>query len=131
MKIYTLDYSKWRAGGASCLFSAIGTGPTQMLNAQGFMCCLGQFAIQDGFSKEEILNKNSPAFLKKSYKFFIEDATPEFGFSNNSLSEALMTLNDDPLTTWRQKIFEMHALLKEHGIKLIVINTPEPINLID
>lgn len=130
MKTLTLDYSKWRAGGTSVFSSKeneIGQGDTRLLNESGFMCCLGQFALQCDFSVEEIIRKNGPCDLRKEMPLFNQSG--EYGFVNTSLACKCIGINDDRTTTYKQKIFSLHRLLKEHGIELIVINTPEPINL--
>lgn len=129
----TLDYELWRAGGGSELFphgNMIGCGNTRLLNKSGFMCCLGQFSLQCGFTKDEIIDVDEPCELEKEMPLFNEGMNDKFGgFSNTALARECIRINDDRLTTYQQKIFSLHSLLKEHGIKLKVINTPEPINL--
>ncbi len=61
MKKYILDYSTWRCGDDGV--NKVGYGTTMLLNKEGYMCCLGQFCIQEGASKEKILEKAEPIDL--------------------------------------------------------------------
>ena len=67
---FTIDRSKWRCGGDD----GKGWGETQLLNEEGFMCCLGQCSLQSGLSEEEIYRLGEPAFVNGySDNIFKED----------------------------------------------------------
>ena len=55
---FRIDRSKWRCGDESS--KAKGLGPTQLLNDQGFMCCLGHVELQLGLSEDQIKGKHYP-----------------------------------------------------------------------
>lgn len=132
MKTLTLNYAVWRAGSGYDIFphkNMIGKGRTRLLNKYGFMCCLGQFSLQCGFTKDEILNLSKPCELRKQMLGFNVNCHSEFGSTNTELSNRLMEINDDIYTTWQQKLKLISIALKEHDYELNVINTPEPINL--
>ena len=56
-KTYTVDCRTWRAGGDGN--NKVGEGLTRLLNQLGFMCCLGQCALQEGVSAND-LRKDIP-----------------------------------------------------------------------
>lgn len=57
-KTLTLDLKKWRCGGDYGVKgeSSLGRGETELLNKQGCMCCLGQFAEQAGINRKDLRN---------------------------------------------------------------------------
>ena len=69
MKKLILDYYKWRCGGdgegkKGC---SLGKGYTQLLNNEGFMCCLGQFSFQlnENIKEQDILEYGEPGEIDK------------------------------------------------------------------
>lgn len=58
-KKFVIDRSKWRSG--SMGEHAIGKGNTEMLNEQGYMCCLGQICKQLEVQDHLLLGVLTPA----------------------------------------------------------------------
>lgn len=109
-----LDYSKWRCGGEGVY--SIGHGDTQLLNAEGFLCCLGQFGQQCGIPDEDLLGNEEP----------IECCTsiPLFEGSGRDFVIDAIDINDSEKTTPEEKIDALMWRLAEEGIELEVINKP-------
>lgn len=53
-----IDRSKWRCGGEGV--GRIGEGSTELLNKEGYMCCLGFACLRAGLSKKTILRVARP-----------------------------------------------------------------------
>lgn len=58
MKQLIIDRSKWRTGGEG--YRHTGIGDTQLLNDDGYMCCLGFYCLQAGIPSEDILGVGEP-----------------------------------------------------------------------
>ena len=125
---YILDYSTWRCGGD--VDGHLGEGQTALLNEEGYMCCLGQFALQiEGVEEKNILNEGEPGELGKQYDpVFVKkeevEYDDEYEYSNTELADELIKINDAHETTPRYKINEIKKALKKQGHELEVINTP-------
>jgi hypothetical protein len=63
--VLTIQRSKWRRGGDRgwSRDSQIGSGPTRLLNDEGFMCCLGFDALACGLTEDQIRNRHYPSSL--------------------------------------------------------------------
>ena len=138
MTDFVLDVSKWRCGGSICTSNlVIGEGDTKLLNEEGYMCCLGQFAEQAGFVKDLLMNVNYPDMilrytdresLTESQKDYL-DIFVVNGFMTK-LSMELSQLNDAGISTYQDlvdKIESIKNLLTEHGYTLNVVNMPSGI----
>lgn len=123
-KIYTLNVAKWRCGGYS-EENQLGQGFTEMVNKQGYSCCLGQFASRK-VPKKNLLEMSTPADVAHSagtlYDTAFVSADPYGHYSSTSLACTLMEINDDQETTPEEKITEIRKLLKTCGFQLRVIN---------
>lgn len=134
-----LDYSKWRCGEGGAY--PVGNGKTQLLNNEGFMCCLGMWSLQCGAQIDELLNKGEPNELKTLIPLFAEEETWEFeeinpetgefekytgsdGKSTSRLASLAIGINDEKETTPEHKIELLKELLSTEGIQLEVINKP-------
>ena len=117
MSHYKLDVSTWRCGNPAFPPSYIGKGDTFMLNDEGYMCCLGQFAKQKNVSDEHLLKKSTPMGVDIKYD-------PAFCLSdrNTRLSRILMDINDCILTTPKEKVISIQKELENYGHTLTVIN---------
>ncbi len=60
LKVVRVDRRKWKNGYR-------GMGSSLLLNAEGFMCCLGFAAKRLGYSDEEILDQGAPYVLSPGY----------------------------------------------------------------
>ncbi len=63
--------SKWSSGGDGHF--STGIGPTRMLNSEGYMCCLGQFAQQVGVKEQNLLGKTTPDHVAKHLDKIYDD----------------------------------------------------------
>lgn len=128
MKILTLDYATWRSGEDGAY--SIGEGMTSLLNSRGFMCCLGQWCLQLGADKTDIVSRGEPGEVQKVieglniFEKMNDDDEEATQYSNTSFSTQAMSINDETETTAEEKIELLTALCKEHGFELRVINKP-------
>ena len=120
-KTLTLDLSTWRCGGVNNVLPyGLGRGDTELLNNKNYMCCLGQFALQLGMKREDILYVGTPLEVGKSIPLLSNRR--EGGLSNTVLSSNCMIINDNELTTIDEKILLIRKELKKKGITLRVKN---------
>lgn len=129
---YVLDYSLWRCGGDVTEVSkegetALGVGQvTRMLNKQGRMCCLGQFAIQKGVPEQTLLKGGaSPRIVADTLGERYDPLFVTEGAKNTGLSDVLMYINDESHTPLFEKFSLIRKKLGAHGKKLVAINTPK------
>lgn len=131
---YILDIAEWRCGGDpweenTCW--AMGSGETALLNGEGFMCCLGQFACQvisedDADATGHSFPYNLARALEKAYDLnFVEpdgmlDGSPMF--QDTKLASDCAKINDDEYLTVFQKVQDLSERLAKDGITLLVKN---------
>lgn len=131
MKTLTLDKSKWRCGGkTNNSANKLGKGPTKLLNEEGFMCCLGQFALQLGATEDMIRGRAIPAHIHISleglnvftdYATHNPDERNDGCWDDTQLSCEAMKINDDIVTTVEDKISNLKVLFLKHGYEINVI----------
>lgn len=126
-----LDFETWRAGGGTIYQShenKIGEGRTELCNKEGFMCCLGQWALQSGFDQGQVMGNDEPADLSNQQREVFEKFSSynenKGGYCNTKLSDDCMTINDDNSTTYQEKIRLLTERLAKEDITLTVINLP-------
>lgn len=131
---YILDVSKWRCGSVGVNESSddnignrLGKGSTKFLNQQGYMCCLGQFAKQQGVDDAYLRVAFSPVDIctfdtnNKIYdEAFIVNKSE--GYRNSELAKTLVGINDDSTTTIDTKINQIKDELHKYNHTLTVIN---------
>jgi len=137
-KKLVLDVSIWRCGQHPVcdelipdhnISTCVGDGSTQLLNKEGYMCCLGQFAYGAGVPKEQLLNHSYPEYLGK--EFLVKGLVSPFRFRKDGdpiatrFNTEASTINDDTETTVKRKSKLLQTLCKENGIELIVENLIE------
>ncbi len=138
---FVLDVSKWVCGIFCEPESHMGDGPSQLLNEQGYQCCVGQFAEQCGTSRDKMLGRGGILGTDK----FDGDLTPlqttivhadyDGQIDRGPLHAWLYPINDDgewsPDETGArrrltrsipEKIEEIRRLLGQAGHTLKVIN---------
>lgn len=131
---YTLELSKWRCGGHPNLLmeltsNCLGVGTTNLLNYEGYSCCLGQFA-------QQVLETPIPpgiAFpctLACSIGMYDENFV-EPNKLNTALAYECVAINDNQATTVKQKIALLTSLLAEHKITLHLTLNNQPVKLED
>lgn len=127
---YVLDVEKWICGGGShneneaC---STGIGMSQMLNRDGYMCCLGQFAVQKGVSEKALRGAGTPVGASTHLKTLDETTIYDATFltpdgSHTELAKKLMSVNDDRDTKVTTKISYIRRALKADGHSLKVLN---------
>lgn len=124
MKILILDYSTWRSGGDGP--NKLGKGNTALLNREGSMCCLGQFAPQlnYGIKKDCMLDQGNPADLPKKIPGLSKRDGKNDYYLDTKLSTTAIGINDDANTTPQEKIILLKRLFSKNGYKIKVINCP-------
>lgn len=121
-----LDYSKWRCGLNG--ETKVGEGETRLKNAEGFMCCIGQWCEQVGVPETQLLDITTPTYFKYVVQPF--NQRDGSGFVSSRFSIQAMQINDNKITTPEEKIIALKELCHSYDIELEVINKPE-INLQD
>lgn len=102
---FVIDRSKWRCGGSGPHMQ--GTGPTELLNNDGFMCCLGQVCKQLGVPESKMLNVPAPLTLVHRSYTSAESLHPlgyivEAGvLAGTALTQEAMSCNDNPYDSMR------------------------------
>lgn len=105
---YTVDRSNWRCGGRYGDDSVShGTGATQLLNEEGFMCCLG-FVTRQLLPDVEILGVYQPRDIDVKYLLN----------KNTKLSQDAMCINDDSGMPYEERERRLTELFKRHGYEL-------------
>ena len=114
-KVLFLDLNKWRCGTNGK--NSLGTGPTYLLNQEGYSCCIGQW-IQQTNPDLKILNKETPIVvenLKISTLYRCEEHT--------QFTIDCIRINDDRGTTVKAKIKLLRARIRKSGRTLCVKST--------
>ena len=96
-------------------------GDNSLLNAEGFMCCLGFCAIQSGVREEAIFDHNYPGCLDKKCKGLNEFREGEIKDTVFSSEAAEINDADDITEANREK--ELKELAKEHGYRFAFTGT--------
>jgi hypothetical protein len=114
MKDYLIiDRSKWRTG-------SHGKGITQLLNKEGYMCCLGFRCYQMGIPKKDLLGKKAPCSLSKNWE--IPDLVDISLGCNTDLSQDAILINDkhtlinDKQSTNKDREKQLTKLFSDYGI---------------
>lgn len=113
-----INRARWRAGEGGAYTESCGSGSTELLNQEGFMCCLG-FATQQLARKKKylILNEGDPStldFVVKPLNKRLDDGTIVL----DELSNAAITINDCEHTRLEQKEKELTELFAKYNLKL-------------
>ena len=124
-KILVLDYRKWICGSPSDNDKPNtfhGTGVTELLNNDGYMCCLGQFACQSGVKKDNLIDNVTPCELNLTitglnYK----------GRYDTSFSEKAGEINDNEETTIAEKAHKLTLLCSKYKRTLLLKNFPQSV----
>lgn len=124
-KTYILDASVWRSGGWG-LENRTGEGPVEMLNREGYMCCLGQLAFQRGVSQKNLLGFHNPVQVAvgegRQYDENFVDPITKF---HTPLARYAITINDDAGRGVGLRIADLKDLFNRNGLRVLVINAEE------
>lgn len=121
-KTYIIDRSKWVSGGNQ---TKVGKGYSQLLNANGFMCCLGFCLKQEGFEDIQIHDVDLPEEVVgiQTTNFTFQNEIDFHNFdpsiTNTTLSNIAVDLNDDCTTTAEKKEKLLKELFNKHNLDII------------
>lgn len=118
MKDYLIiDRSKWRTGGDHS-DNTTGKGDTQLLNKQGFMCCLGFRCNQMGIPKKHLLQQGVPSHLADLYDIPDLISGDDYdGWEDTKFTDEAVRINDDEYITSKER----EKAIKEHFATIGVI----------
>lgn len=116
---FVVDRSKWRCGG-SRVTTKVGEGATRLLNLEGFMCCLGQCAIQLGKTPYDILNKAMPHQIGKITVLSKRHQNEDFPI-DTQLSKRAAEINDDVTITLSEREKKLTRLFKRNHHDLVFV----------
>ena len=123
---FTIDCNTWRCGDNGKY--KLGEGNTVLLNDEGFMCCLGQVALQLDVHEADLLGKGEPDQLDIDIELltirYNGDEEEEFIIANSELSSDAMRINDSTESTVSQKMKDLKELFNDNGYDLEFINIP-------
>jgi len=118
-KTFIIDRSKWRAGGLyAANANCIGRGNTEMLNVEGFMCCLGQIADQCGVAKKHLLCASSPEIVRMELEFHNSKVPAKFKFLLGKIGDDAIHINDNDKESATAKQRRLKKLFNRHNISL-------------
>jgi hypothetical protein len=117
----TIDRARWRTGLHSV--NHTGAGATELLNQEGYMCCLGFCCQAAGILDTAINGIGAPSDLcrvdKEAEKKIGSLVTNVINYPLNSrLSRAAMTINDNEYSTAPEKEEKLLELFKDSEFEL-------------
>ncbi len=125
---FTIDCNTWRCGDDGKY--KLGEGNTALLNDKGFMCCLGQVALQLDVHEADLLGVGEPEGVESDTILGLlvtnewdEDSENDIKH-NTVLSSEAMGINDNGNTTIETKINDLKELFNDNGYGLEFINIP-------
>lgn len=117
-----LDYKIWRCGEPfSYEGDIVGKGHTELLNSDGYMCCLGQFCQQAGVLRNLLEGKCYPEALGTAPKLFVSR-----GYTTDLASEAA-EINDCGQLSTAERVVKLQKLFRKHKKTIVLKNFPEEI----
>lgn len=119
MQELVIDRQKWRTGSDGP--HKTGEGTTQLLNEQGFMCCLGFECLRLGLTEENILQIGEPQEVDEAYYDNIDYMLTGARFQKDWVTEAI-EVNDNPELTLDQKEALIESIFGKEGIEVKFIN---------
>lgn len=122
-KELVLDYEIWRSGGPYNLkeLNIVGKGSTELLNKEGYMCCLGQFCQQAGVPRNDLLYREYPYQLPNVPKLFVSN-----GYMTDLAGQAA-EINDDRYLSVADRVVHLQNLFKQYKKTIVLKNFPEEI----
>lgn len=117
-----IDRSKWRTGDQSV--NQTGVGLTQLLNHDGYMCCLGFFCLAAGLKKEMILGSGQPsdAYFDSKVDLFPVAETGHEQYQETQFSQQAIRINDNPGISSREREEKIKKHFAEASITVEFIN---------
>jgi hypothetical protein len=129
MKQLIIDRSKWRTGGDG--EHQAGEGETRLLNAQGYMCCLG-FYLKDvaKLNKMILIEQAAPRWfigLKEIYdnnddvKLLVRKINDDY-YLNSDFCQSAIHVNDDVNLPSDEREETLKTMFLEKGVEVLFIN---------
>lgn len=109
---FVIDRKKWRCGQDGA--NSLGRGETKLLNAEGYMCCLGQICEQSGISREVLLNKLYPPLKGVDWLSTY--------VSEDRLYMVFVKINDNRYLTNESREEQIKRLASQYGHEVEFIN---------
>lgn len=122
MKQLIIDRSKWRTGGIAYDETH---GNTQLLNEQGYMCCLGFYCLQLGeVSKNEILGIGLPEDLNNVnvYDDAMLHLVNEDDLRNTHFTHRAIDINDSEELTNEERENNIQEHFKQIDVEVMFTN---------
>lgn len=122
---FVIDRSKWRCGGNS--YNKQGLGETQLLNEEGYMCCLGQISCQLGIPENKLLGYGTPSSLNianilcHSFEYY---GSPIY--RSSVLASKAMQINDNGFLSNKEREIRLIELFNDHHHELEFVDNAEP-----
>jgi hypothetical protein len=120
----TIDRARWRTGDTST--NQTGEGHTSLLNAEGHMCCLGFCLHASKVAKKYLASASTPRDALFGVKLVgkvkldnlfrsqgVQALVTRFGIVSTDLTAKAIAINDNRLTTPKQKEKELLELFKD------------------
>lgn len=121
-KELVLDYKIWRSGGpVHYPGEVVGQGDTQLLNDEGYMCCLGQFCEQAGVTRDRLKYKEYPYAHPSAPKLFVKNGYP------TDLVRKAVEINDSHHIPTAKRVVQLQKLFRKHNKTIVLKNFPEKI----
>jgi hypothetical protein len=118
-----IDRAKWRTGRNS--ENATGSGYTQLLNQEGYMCCLGFCCKAAGVESKDLLDVHTPERLSRVRKIDISNTgltgPSNFGSDNlvnSRLARDAMHINDHSCSTPALKEQQILEVFKNSNFEI-------------
>jgi len=115
---FTVDTKKWRCGSFAIFAdNALGEGTTELLNKEGYKCCLG-FACQQAGYKGKLREIMTPGGLKQPIEGLSYRSDLDNKITHTEFTVHAMRINDSTVTTVEEKKAALIALGKKHNIEV-------------
>lgn len=124
-KELVLDYNLWVCGN----FSKKERGLSMLLNANGYMCCLGQFSKQTGCPIYKLLSRVDLSEFPDEDVFIIglSKKNKHDDLINSNLSTKAIEINDNCKTSIAEKVRLLKRLFSKYHYKIRLKNFPQHI----
>ena len=94
-----------------------GKGYTNLLNKEGYMCCLGMVCSQLGIPNDKLLGRENPVdihvFIPHLTKYSLNNRLLE-----SDLTQEAIFINDNKYTTSKEKEESLITLFKRNGLTI-------------
>lgn len=120
-KVLVLDFNKWICGFPGDFpdrQKSTGFGVTSMLNADGYMCCLGQFCEQAKVPLSKLICAYGGNNLENR-------GCKVTTLLNTKFEQYAISINDNQKTTIVEKVKALKKLCSKYKRKLVLKNFPE------